>query len=141
MHGFALAEDVARFGVGDPSDPDTYVGPLVSARQHDRVQGYLQAGVDEGATVATGGPGPVEGLAGGHYVRPTVFRDVDNSMRIAREEIFGPVLSILPYDTEDDFTCSLKFPTGVASAHLSWNAGVRKVLDAEAGEVVAEQAA
>jgi betaine-aldehyde dehydrogenase len=98
----ALAEDVASFVVGDPSDPDTYVGPLVSARQHDRVQGYLQAGVDEGATVATGGPGPVEGLAGGHYVRPTVFRDVDNSMRIAREEIFGPVVVVIGYDDVDD---------------------------------------
>jgi aldehyde dehydrogenase (NAD+) len=98
----ALAEDVAGFAVGDPSDPDTYVGPLVSARQHDRVQGYLQAGVDEGATVATGGPGPVEGLTGGHYVKPTVFRDVDNSMRIAREEIFGPVVVVIGYDDIDD---------------------------------------
>jgi aldehyde dehydrogenase (NAD+) len=98
----ALAEDVAGFVVGDPADPDTYVGPLVSARQHDRVQDYLQIGVDEGATVAAGGPGPVDGLTGGHYVRPTVFRDVDNSMRIAREEIFGPVVVVIGYDDVDD---------------------------------------
>jgi aldehyde dehydrogenase (NAD+) len=98
----ALADDVAGFVVGDPADPETYVGPLVSARQHDRVQGYLQIGVDEGATVATGGPGPVDGLPGGNYVRPTVFSDVSNSMRIAREEIFGPVVVVIPYDDVDD---------------------------------------
>ena len=98
----ALAEDVAGFAVGDPADPETYVGPLVSARQHDRVQSYLELGVKEGATVATGGPGPVAGLSGGNYVKPTVFSDVDNSMRIAREEIFGPVVVVIPYDDVDD---------------------------------------
>ena len=98
----ALADATNQFGVGDPTDEGTYVGPLVSARQRDRVHGYLELGVSEGATVAAGGPGEVDGLAAGHYVKPTVFSDVDNSMRIAREEIFGPVVVVIPYDDVDD---------------------------------------
>ena len=98
----ALAETADGFVVGDPSDPDTDIGPLVSARQRERVRGYIDIGIAEGATVAAGGPAAIDELADGQYVRPTVFRDVDNSMRIAREEIFGPVIVVIPYDDVDD---------------------------------------
>ncbi|MFN2538053.1 MAG: aldehyde dehydrogenase [Mycobacteriales bacterium] len=91
---------VGQLPVGDPFDPATVIGPLVSADQRARVEGYLQAGRDAGARVAVGGGRPP--LDSGYYVQPTVFADVDNSMRIAREEIFGPVLCVLPYDTVDD---------------------------------------
>jgi betaine-aldehyde dehydrogenase len=96
----ALAEAADGFVVGDPRDPATDIGPLVSARQRDRVRGYVELGIEEGACLAAGGPEPVDGLTG-HYVRPTVFRDVDNSMRVAREEIFGPVIVVIPYDDVD----------------------------------------
>jgi aldehyde dehydrogenase (NAD+) len=98
----ALAEAADAFVVGDPRDPATDIGPLVSARQRDRVRGYIDVGIAEGATLATGGPDAIGGLTDGQYVRPTVFRDVDNSMRIAREEIFGPVIVVIPYDDVDD---------------------------------------
>jgi betaine-aldehyde dehydrogenase len=98
----ALAEAADGFVVGDPSDPATDIGPLVSARQRDRVRGYIDVGIAEGATLAAGGPDAIGGLTDGQYVRPTVFRDVDNSMRIAREEIFGPVIVVIPYDDVDD---------------------------------------
>jgi aldehyde dehydrogenase (NAD+) len=98
----ALADAADGFVVGDPRDTTTDIGPLVSARQRDRVRGYIDAGVAEGATLAAGGSNAIEGLADGQYVRPTVFRDVDNSMRIAREEIFGPVVVVIPYDGIDD---------------------------------------
>lgn len=95
----AIAESLA---VGDPSAPDTMVGPLVNARQRDRVRDYIQSGVDEGATLVTGGVEPPDGLDTGYFIRPTVFADVTTDMRIAREEIFGPVLSILTYTDTDD---------------------------------------
>lgn len=88
--------------VGDPSDPDTFIGPLVTAAQKERVQSYIQSGIDEGARLVVGGLGSPEGLEQGNYVRPTVFADVDNSMRIAQEEIFGPVLVVIAYEDEDD---------------------------------------
>ncbi|MFJ4656885.1 aldehyde dehydrogenase family protein [Nocardia sp. NPDC088792] len=88
--------------VGDPFDPGTAVGPMVTAAQRNRVLGYIRRGIDEGATLLTGGADPVEGLERGWFVRPTLFSDVDPAMTIAQEEIFGPVLSILPYDDEDD---------------------------------------
>lgn len=97
----ALAAMVSELPVGDPRDPDTYIGPMVSARHHDRVQEYLRIGVAEGARPVVGGPGAVEGL-GGNYVRPTLFADVDNGMRVAREEVFGPVVVVIPYDDVDD---------------------------------------
>jgi len=98
----ALAAMVSDLPVGDPNDLTTYIGPLVSARHRERVHGYLEIGVAEGATVATGGPGEVRGLEDGQYVRPTLFSDVTPDMRIAREEVFGPVLSLLRYDDEAD---------------------------------------
>jgi betaine-aldehyde dehydrogenase len=97
----ALVEAVEAWTVGDPMDPSTLCGPLVAARQRDRVEGYIAAGKQEGAKVACGGGRP-KGFAKGWYVEPTVFVDVDNRMRIAQEEIFGPVLAVIPYDDEHD---------------------------------------
>jgi aldehyde dehydrogenase (NAD+) len=99
----ALAAEVAETTiVGDPRDEQTEVGPLVSAVQWDKVQGLIQKGIDEGATLAAGGAGKPEGVDKGYFARPTVFANVSNDMTIAREEIFGPVLSIIPYDDEED---------------------------------------
>ena len=83
------------------STATTEVGPLVASRQRDRVEGYIKSGQDEGAKVALGGGRPA-GLDKGWYVEPTVFIDVDNSMKIAQEEIFGPVLAVIPYDGDDE---------------------------------------
>ena len=96
------AQAAAGFTVGPADDEGSRLGPLVSQTQWDRVQGYIQAGIDEGATLVTGGTGKPEGLDAGYYVKPTVFSNVDNSMSIARDEIFGPVLSIIGYDSEED---------------------------------------
>ena len=87
---------------GDPQDPGTLCGPVISDRQRQRVLGYIQKGVDEGATALVGGPDAPTGFDKGFFVRPTLFTDVDNSMTIAQEEIFGPVLAVIPYDGEDD---------------------------------------
>ncbi len=84
---------------GDPMDPATTHGPLITKMHYDKVQGLIQKGIDEGATLVTGGTGRPAGLNRGWFVRPTVFGNVTNDMTIAREEIFGPVLSVLPYDT------------------------------------------
>ncbi|MEU0470300.1 aldehyde dehydrogenase family protein [Amycolatopsis sp. NPDC006131] len=94
-------EQLAGFPVGDPADPATAIGPMVSQKQWERVQGYIARGIEEGARLLAGGPGKPEGLSDGYFVRPTLFADVTNDMTIAREEIFGPVLSILGY-TDDD---------------------------------------
>ena len=88
--------------VGDPTDAGSFVGPLVSKAQHDRVRGYIEKGVAEGARVVTGGAEPPEGHERGYFVRPTIFGGVRPDMTIAREEIFGPVISIIAYDTEDE---------------------------------------
>jgi aldehyde dehydrogenase (NAD+) len=87
--------------VGDPRDAATNIGPMVTRKQYERVQGYIQRGIDEGATLLTGGPGRPDGLERGYFVRPTVFGDVSNQMTIAREEIFGPVFSVIAYDDEE----------------------------------------
>jgi aldehyde dehydrogenase (NAD+) len=88
--------------VGDPSQEATMMGPLVSKTQFDKVQGLIEAGISEGATLVTGGIGRPEGVNRGWFVRPTVFADVTNDMTIAREEIFGPVLVLIPYDSVDE---------------------------------------
>ncbi len=88
--------------VGNPESPETYMGPVISELQFTKIQALIQAGIDEGATVVAGGTGRPAGLNVGYYVRPTVFADVTPDMRVAREEIFGPVLSILFYDTDED---------------------------------------
>ncbi|MEY3805561.1 MAG: hypothetical protein RIR69_373 [Actinomycetota bacterium] len=98
----ALAAAVAGgMKVGDPFAEGTNLGPLASAAQRDRVQMYINKGIEEGATLIAGGLGAPEGLDKGYYVKPTVFSNVTNDMTIAQEEIFGPVLSILPYDDID----------------------------------------
>lgn len=88
--------------VGDPKNPDTAVGPMVSQKQYERVQDYIKIGIDEGAELLAGGLGKPEGLEQGNFVRPTVFVHVNNQMRIAREEIFGPVLCVLTYATQEE---------------------------------------
>ncbi|MFI9834465.1 aldehyde dehydrogenase [Streptomyces sp. NPDC051913] len=98
----ALKELVESLKVGDPNDPDTFIGPMIRPDQQERVRNYIQLGIEEGARLVTGGPQIPEGLEKGNYVTPTVFADVDNSMRIAQEEVFGPVLVVIAYDGEDD---------------------------------------
>ena len=98
----ALAAGIGSMVVGDPLDPATEIGPMVARRQHERVSSYIEIGQQEGARLLTGGTGRPDGLDTGWYVRPTVFAGVDNSMRIAQEEIFGPVLSVIAYDDVDD---------------------------------------
>ncbi|MFT3853453.1 MAG: aldehyde dehydrogenase family protein [Ilumatobacteraceae bacterium] len=96
------AAAVGQINVGSPFAEGVHLGPLASAAQRDRVQGYIQKGIDEGATLVAGGLGAPEGQETGFYVKPTVFSNVSPEMTIAQEEIFGPVLSIIPYETEDD---------------------------------------
>jgi betaine-aldehyde dehydrogenase len=98
----ALSGMVGGLNVGDPADPTTEIGPLVAQRQQERVEKYIALGQEEGARVVVGGNGMPSGIEKGWYVQPTVFADVDNTMRIAREEIFGPVLSVIPYTDEKD---------------------------------------
>ncbi|MFZ4629965.1 MAG: aldehyde dehydrogenase family protein [Blastocatellia bacterium] len=98
-----IARRVAEgFTVGDPTTGEFKLGPLISAAQRDRVRAFIQQGIDEGATLVTGGPEAPPGLEKGFFVRPTVFANVRHDMTIAQEEIFGPVLSILPYDDEEE---------------------------------------
>lgn len=99
----AIAKATAeQIKVGDPSDSDTQIGPLVSQVQFDKVQALIQKGIDEGAKLETGGVGRPDGLNVGYFVKPTIFSDVSNEMTIAQEEIFGPVLSLIPYKDEND---------------------------------------
>jgi acyl-CoA reductase-like NAD-dependent aldehyde dehydrogenase len=91
----------ARLSLGDPLDPKAKLGPVISANQRQIVEGYIQKGVQEGGRVIAGGKRP-EGFSRGHYIEPTIFADVTSKMTIAQEEIFGPVLAILPYDSEDE---------------------------------------
>jgi aldehyde dehydrogenase (NAD+) len=99
----AIAKATAeKIKVGDPFGEGTNLGPVVSELQFNKIQALIKKGIDEGATLVTGGLGRPEGLNRGYYVRPTVFANVRNDMTIAREEIFGPVLSILPYNTEEE---------------------------------------
>jgi aldehyde dehydrogenase (NAD+) len=98
-----IAKDVAeKVKPGRSGDPTSTIGPVVSQVQWEKVQNLLKKGVEEGARVVTGGPGKPAGLEDGYYVKPTVFADVNNKMTIAQEEIFGPVLSIIPYETEQE---------------------------------------
>jgi len=106
-HKLAEAEEIAArvtasVVVGDPTAEGTTMGPVVSKVQFDRIQGLIGKGIEEGAKLVTGGPGLPEGLDKGYYVRPTVFSGANNEMTIAREEIFGPVLTMIPYETEEE---------------------------------------
>jgi aldehyde dehydrogenase (NAD+) len=98
----AILGAISAFPVGDPADPKTGVGPMVSQKQYEQVQSYIRRGIDEGAEVLVGGEGHPKGFEGGYFVKPTVFINVTNDMTIAREEIFGPVLSVIAYDSEDE---------------------------------------
>ena len=97
-----LAEIFGSKPVDDPAKEGPHIGPVVNKNQFEKIQGLIEKGIAEGAKVAVGGPGRVEGKDKGYYVKPTVFRDVKNSMTIAREEIFGPVLVVIPYDTLEE---------------------------------------
>jgi aldehyde dehydrogenase (NAD+) len=97
-----IQETMRTYTVGDPADPNIAVGPMVSQKQYERVQAYIRKGIEEGAEVLVGGEGRPPGLELGFFVKPTVFVNVSNDMTIAREEIFGPVLSVIAYDSEDD---------------------------------------
>ncbi|MEV4146181.1 aldehyde dehydrogenase [Amycolatopsis sp. NPDC049691] len=97
-----LKELIESLGVGDPADDATFIGPMIRRDQQQRVLDYIRVGLEEGARLVTGGAEVPAGLEKGNYVSPTLFADVDNSMRIAREEIFGPVLVVIAYDDEDD---------------------------------------
>ena len=98
----AIVDTMPAFPVGDPTDPKTAVGPMVTQRQYERVQSYIRKGIEEGAEVLVGGEGHPRGLEAGYFVRPTVFVNVKNNMAIAQEEIFGPVLCVITYETEED---------------------------------------
>jgi aldehyde dehydrogenase (NAD+) len=95
-------EAAAAVVPGDPSSDAQVLGPVASRMQFDKIQGLIQKGIEEGAELVIGGPGKPEGLEKGYFVKPTVFGNVRNNMTIAREEIFGPVLCILPYQTEEE---------------------------------------
>jgi len=98
----AAAAAAGAISVGDPTSDGVVMGPVVSQAQWDKVQGLIATGMEEGATLAAGGPGRPEGLEQGYFVKPTVFANVTNDMTIAQEEIFGPVVSIIGYDTIDE---------------------------------------
>jgi aldehyde dehydrogenase (NAD+) len=98
----AIRDEMRAFTVGDPADPKTDVGPMVSQNQYERVQSYIRKGIEEGAEVLVGGEGHPPDLEVGYFVKPTVFVNVKNDMTVAQEEIFGPVLCVITYDSEDE---------------------------------------
>jgi len=97
-----ISDAMRSFTVGDPADAKTVIGPMVSQKQYERVQSYIRKGIEEGAEVVAGGEGHPEGFDVGYFVKPTVFANVKNDMTIAEEEIFGPVLCVIAYDSEDE---------------------------------------
>jgi aldehyde dehydrogenase (NAD+) len=97
-----IREAMRAYTIGDPADPKTAIGPMVSQKQYERIQSYIRKGIEEGAEVLVGGEGHPKGLEAGYFVKPTVFVNVKNEMTIAQEEIFGPVLSVIVYDSEDE---------------------------------------
>ena len=97
-----LKKYTEKFEVGDPKKEGEHIGPVISETQYNKIQTLIKKGIDEGAKLVAGGPGKPEGLEKGYFVKPTVFADVNNSMEIARTEIFGPVLSVMPFETEEE---------------------------------------
>ena len=97
-----LKKYTENFEVGDPKKEGEHIGPVISETQYNKIQTLIKKGIDEGAKLVAGGPGKPEGLDRGYYVKPTVFADVNNDMEIARTEIFGPVLSVIPFENEDE---------------------------------------
>ncbi len=122
-----FAERANRLRVGDPQDPNTQVGALISPQHWEKVSGYIRLGVEEGATLLAGGPDKPAGLSHGNFLRPTVLADVDNRMRVAQEEIFGPVACLLPFKSEED---GLRMANDVeyGLASYIWTQDVSKVL-------------
>jgi aldehyde dehydrogenase (NAD+) len=118
---YDVAVEIARrtaqsIAVGDPSEHGGHIGPVSSSIQYERVQSLIAAGIEEGARLVCGGVGQPEGWGSGYYVKPTVFADVNNSMRIAREEVFGPVLTMIPYiDLDDAVAIANDTPYGLAA--------------------------
>jgi aldehyde dehydrogenase (NAD+) len=98
----AILAAASSFPVGDPGDPKTAIGPMATQKQYERVQTYIRRGIEEGAQILVGGEGHPDGLDAGYFVRPTVFVNVTNDMSVAQEEIFGPVLCVITYDTEEE---------------------------------------
>src|SRR4029077_14976926 len=98
----AIIDAMPAFPVGDPADPKTAIGPMVSQKQYEHVQSYIRKGIEEGAEVLVGGEGHPQGFEAGFFVKPTVFVSVTNEMSVAQEEIFGPVLCVIAYDSEDE---------------------------------------
>ncbi|BAN26831.1 aldehyde dehydrogenase family protein [Caballeronia insecticola] len=134
-----ITRAVAEFRSGDPRDPRTRIGPMVSRKQWERVQRYIRIGIDEGARLIAGGEGRPEGVNAGWFVRPTIFSDVRNDMTIAREEIFGPVLSIIAYeDTEDAIAIANDTPYGLQAYVCSADAARAEAVASriEAGRVL-----
>ena len=134
---------VATLKVGDPRDPTVQIGPMVSQKQWERVQSYIRLGREEGATLFAGGAGRPEGLTRGWFVQPTIFTGVTNQMRIAREEIFGPVLSVIPYSNEAQaIEIANDTNYGLASYVLSSDLGrARRVAEQiDAGRVIINDA-
>ncbi|MDC3036703.1 aldehyde dehydrogenase family protein [Candidatus Pelagibacter sp.] len=97
-----LKKYTEKFEVGDPKKEGEHIGPVISETQYNKIQSLIKKGIDEGAKLVAGGPGKPEGLEKGYFVKPTVFADVNNNMEIARTEIFGPVLSVIPFETEEE---------------------------------------
>lgn len=126
-----LRAAIAGWKVGDPLDPETALGPLVSERQRDRVETYIRVGQEEGARLVIGGGRPID-LDRGWYVEPTVFADVDNGARIAREEIFGPVIAVIPFD-------SLEQAVQMANDSVYGLSGAVFALDAEMADRLARR--
>jgi len=128
--------------LGDPFEIGVKLGPVVSAEQFERIQHYIRSGLEEGAELVAGGPGRPEGLSRGYFVRPTVFANVRNTMTIAREEIFGPVLCILPFESEDEAVRIANDSDYGLAAYVSGPVDVARRIASElrAGQVVLNRA-